>query len=300
MKENKQKVIIIAGVTGVGKTATGVFLSKKLGGEVISADSIQVYKGFDIGSAKVTKEEMQGVTHHLIDIKNPHEEYSAGEFARQAEEKVIDINNRGKIAIIVGGTGLYISSFLFPLSSNCERDEEFRLQMLNKSNQELYDMLLKIDPKSAESINIKQTDRIVRALEIYHLTGKKKSELTRDFSSKYDYLLLFLNRDRQEVYDVINKRVDKMFESGLIEEIKGILNQGVDKDAPAFKGIGYREVLGYLNGNLSFEECSELIKKNTRNYAKRQITYFKKLPNIEVVDYQDRELILQKVENFLK
>ena len=170
MKENKQKVIIIAGVTGVGKTATGVFLSKKLGGEVISADSIQVYKGFDIGSAKVTKEEMQGVTHHLIDIKNPHEEYSAGEFARQAEEKVIDINNRGKIAIIVGGTGLYISSFLFPLSSNCERDEEFRLQMLNKSNQELYDMLLKIDPKSAESINIKQTDRIVRALEIYHLT----------------------------------------------------------------------------------------------------------------------------------
>ncbi|MBQ9790874.1 MAG: tRNA (adenosine(37)-N6)-dimethylallyltransferase MiaA [Clostridia bacterium] len=304
-KQNKQKLIIITGPTSVGKTALGVCLAKKIDGEVISADSIQVYRGFDIGSAKVTSEEMQGVPHHLIDIKDPSEEYSAGDFAEHAKMKIEEINDKGKIPIVVGGTGLYISALLFPFDSDCTRDDEFRLKLEKIAEKDgsakLHEMLEEIDPESAKAIHPNQTVRIVRALEIFKLTGKKKSELERKTNqSVFDYLLIVLSRDRKEVYEGIEKRVEQMIKSGLVEEVKGLLSSGVSPNAPAMKGIGYKEILPHVLDGEPLETCVDLLKQHTRNYAKRQLTYFKKMDKAVFVEYNDVEKIQKKVKDFLR
>ncbi len=305
MKENKkQKLIIITGPTSVGKTALGVFLAKKYGGEVVSADSIQVYRGFDIGSAKVTESEMQGVTHHLIDIRDPSEEYSAGDFSIEASKAIEEISERGKIPIVVGGTGLYISALLFPFDSDCTRDDVFRAKLENIAGKEgkrkLHEMLEQIDPESASEIHPNQTVRIIRALEIFALTGKKKSQLSRSVQdSKYEYMLIVLDRDRNEIYDSINARVDKMFDMGLVEEVQNLLDAGIPRSAPAMKGIGYKEICQYIFGEISKEESKSLLKKHTRNYAKRQVTFFKKMQNVHFVNYKDYDTIQNMIKEFL-
>ena len=305
MKNQKQKIIIITGPTSVGKTALSVRLAKELDGEIISADSIQVYRGFDIGSAKVTKEEMEGVPHHLIDIMDPNIEYSAGDFAEQAKVKIQEISEKGKIPIIVGGTGLYITALLFPFDSDCKRDEVYRKDLEEIAEKygkrKLYEMLLEVDKESTKNIHENQQDRIIRALEIYHQTGKKKSELERDLkSSVYDYLLIVLDRDRSEVYNCIESRVDKMIESGLIEEVKALLDGGISPTAPAMKGIGYKEMLMFLLGEETKEKAIELLKQHTRNYAKRQLTFFKKINGANFVNYKDYEKIYSMIKDFLR
>lgn len=303
VKNNKPKIIIITGVTSVGKTSTSVKLARLVGGEIISADSIQVYKGFDIGSAKVTSEEMQNIPHHLIDFQNPMEEYSAGTFAEMADNKIQEIINRKNTPIIVGGTGLYISALLFPFDTIAKRNEKYRAslqQILLSENgkEKLYNMLNDIDNITAKSLNINQTDRIIRALEIYHETGIKKSELCRENKSKYDYLLIVLCRDRGEVYKAIDSRVDDMVKNGLIDEVKNLVKMGFH-DAPAMKGIGYKEILAFLDGKIDKDTAINLIKQRTRNYAKRQITFFKKMPNVKLVQYNNFDEIKKLTDKFL-
>lgn len=300
----KNKLIIITGPTGVGKTKLSIELAKKYNGEIISADSCQVYKGFDIGSAKISKSEMQGVKHYLIDNREPTEEYCAGDFAEDANNAIQEIYKKGKLPIIVGGTGLYINSLLYPLTSEAKRDEQYRNELYElvktKGKQKLFDLLQEVDPESAKTININQTDRIIRALEIFKLTGKRKSELVKSTDSKYDYLLIVLNRDRAEVYDMINNRVDNMIDVGLVDEVKSLLANNISEYAPAMKAIGYREIVAYLKNEIELKDAIEIIKQKSRNYAKRQLTYFKKMNNAKFIDYNDTSVIYNMIDEFLK
>jgi len=247
---------------------------------------------------------MQGVKHHLIDINEPSEEYSAGDFAKNASDAIEQISASFKIPIIVGGTGLYINSLLFPLSTEAKRDEKYRAELENivatQGKEKLYQMLENVDPDSAKVLNINQVDRIIRALEIFKQTGKKKSELIKTTKSKYDYLLLVLNRDRSEVYELINNRVDEMIKLGFVDEVKNLISHGVKEDDPAMKGIGYKEILSFIKGEMTLEESVELIKQKSRNYAKRQITYFKKMQGAQFVDYNDKNKIESLIHGFLK
>jgi len=300
---NKQKVVIITGTTAVGKTKLSIEIAKLFNGEIISADSCQVYKGFDIGTAKISEKDKQGVEHYLIDIQNPNDEYNAGEFARQASLAIKKINSKGKLPIIVGGTGLYINSLLYPFSIECGRDEEYRKQLENiastNGKEKLYEMLKMIDPDSAKVLHVNQIDRIIRALEIYHITGKTKSEQSIEVKSAYDYLLIVLERERSEVYNSINNRVDEMIKLGLVEEIYSLLNSGVSQGCPAMKSIGYKELLDYINGEIKLEEAIEIVKQKTRNYAKRQLTYFKKMKNAVFIDYNNKNEVILKIKEFL-
>jgi len=301
----KQKVIVIAGPTASGKSEMGVKLASALGGEVISADSVQVYRGADIGSAKITEREMAGIPHHLINIMGVNERFSAGEFARLANEKINEISARGHIPIIVGGTGLYISALLFPLSSGAPRDDALRNELYKineeKGSEALYRLLEEIDPKTAREVFASQTDRIVRAIEIYKTTGKKKSELTKTTTPNYDYIMFVLNEDREILYERINARVDKMVDDGLMSEVIGLIkNHNLNEKSPLLFGIGYREIFDCINEKISVDEAVDLIKQHSRNYAKRQLTWFKKVPNVINVSRFDYDEILSLCKTFLK
>lgn len=299
----KPKIVVIVGPTGVGKTALSISLAKKFGGEIVSADSIQIYKGLDIGSAKVTKEEMQGIKHYLIDIVEPTDTFNASDYSLAAKEAIEKILAKGKLPIVVGGTGMYVQSLLFNLSVPCGKDEEYREKLEKIAQKEgtiaLYNMLKEVDRETAEKLNQNHKDRIIRALEIYHLTKKKKSEFTQNTSSDYDYLLLCLTADREVVYERINLRVDKMLESGLVDEVKGLLKKNITIKNQCMQAIGYKETIKYLEGQYSYDEFVEKLKQNSRHYAKRQFTYFKKMPNIKYVEYDQKENIFKQVEEFL-
>ena len=299
----KPKIIIIAGPTAVGKTSISVKLAKELNGEIVSADSVQIYKGADIGSAKVTKEEMAGIPHHLLDFLDINRSYSAGDFVLDATKAIDEIIAKNKVPIIVGGTGLYINSLLFPLTSGRERDEDLRIKLLefkNKNgNRALWEELNKIDPESAKLIHYNQTDRILRAIEIYKTTGKKKSELTKSVESKYDYLYFVLNVDRDLLYSRINQRVDIMINDGLVNEVKGLIEKdGLNENSPLLNGIGYREIYDYLTGKTTLDEAINLVKQHSRNYAKRQLTWFKKAKGALFVE-PNFDNILAKSKEFI-
>lgn len=301
----KQKIIIIAGPTAVGKTAAGVMVARAFNGEVVSADSVQVYRGADIGSAKVTKTEMQGVPHHLIDICAPTDTFNAGEFAELAKQKIAEIAARGKVPIVVGGTGLYISSLLFPLTSSGAKDDELRAQLYDyaraNGNDALFEKLRAIDPETAQKLHPNQLDRIVRAIEIFKTTGVKKSSLARPYNSEYDYLLIVLTEEREALYNRINARVNKMFSAGLIDEGRGLVEKyELTKNNQIMQGIGYKEVYDYLTGKTDQNTCIDLIKQRSRNYAKRQLTWFKKMPNAVFVNASNRDEIIPLCEKFLK
>ena len=299
-----QKIIIIAGPTGVGKTALSIEVAKKYNGEVVSADSIQIYKGLDIGSAKVTKEEADGIVHHLIDIVSPESEYSVGDYAKDAEKAISEIAKKGKIPIVVGGTGMYITSLLFEPGVTCGKDEKYRKELEELGEKYgspyLHKMLEKVDPESAKLIHENHQTRIIRALEIFHVSGKKKSEQKSSVLPKYDYLLFGLTADREILYDRINKRVDKMLDSGLLSEVQGLINSGITDKNQCMQGIGYKETYNYLTGKTNKEEFITKLKQASRNYAKRQITYFKKVPGIVWKTYQEKDQIFEMIDSFLE
>ena len=279
----KEKVIVICGPTASGKTALSIELAKKINGEIISADSMQIYKDMDIGTAKPTKEEMQGIKHYLLDFVSPEERYSVAQYKQDAKAAIKEIIAKGKTPIIVGGTGLYIDSLIYEIEySDIKIDEDYRKQLEKiveeKGLDELYKMAMKIDPIAMEKISLNDKKRIMRVLEIYKSTGKTKTqqeEESRKNPVEYDYKVFAINWDREILYKRINKRVDLMIEQGLIDEVRNILKK-YDKFPTAMQGLGYKEVMDYINGIYTKEEMIEKIKMETRRYAKRQLTWFRK------------------------
>ena len=284
----KPIVYVIGGPTASGKSKLAVELAKKVNGEIISADSMQIYKEMNIGTAKVNKEEMQGVQHYLVDFVSPDERYSVSNFKKDAEKAIEEILEKGKTPIVVGGTGLYIDSLIYGIEfQNEEVDLEYR-EKLNKIADEkglesLYKKAQEIDPEAMKKISINDRKRIIRVLEIYHKTGKTKTEQelqSRKNEVKYEYKVFAITMDREKLYERIEKRVDSMIEQGLIEEVKQILNK-YHTFPTAMQGLGYKEVVEYLEGSCTKEEMIEKIKKETRHYAKRQLTWFRK--NKEII-----------------
>lgn len=289
MSNKKQiKVIAIVGATASGKTAYSIELAKKINGEIISADSRLVYKGFDIGTAKPTKQERQGIPHHLIDIVEPEFDYSAGLFQKQAREVILEINSRGNVPIIVGGTGLYIDILLknFDLPQ-IPPNKDFRKNLANTDIHYLFELLKNKDSEAAESIDSNDRKKIIRALEIIATTGKPLKQSRGIQQQEFDIQWIGRNFDRITLYNRINSRVDTMFEQGLLDETKNLLEKH-GKIPNLINTIGYREVIGYIDNKYSLDEAKELLKKNTRNYAKRQLTWFRKNTNIEWNIYPDK------------
>lgn len=291
------KVIVITGPTATGKTALSVRLSKDIGGEVISADSIQIYKKLDIGSAKPSVEEREGVPHHLMDIVPADGAYSVADYVQDAKKTIDDILLRGKIPVIVGGTGLYISSLVDNVEfSDSDIDMSVRCRLQEELSQigpeEMHARLKAIDPESAEAIHPNNTKRVIRALEIYETTGKTRTEYEKESklnASPYDFCLIALTCERELLYERINKRVDIMIEQGLFDEVKGLLAEGIPTDCQSMQGIGYKEAVMAVSGEITEDESIELIKKNSRNYAKRQLTWFRR-GNYAWFDCLDEEL----------
>ncbi len=307
----KPKVIVIAGPTASGKTSLGIKLAKRINGEIISADSMQIYIDMTIGTAKPSLEEMQGIPHYLIGFISPDERYSVANFKNDAEKKISQIIEKGKVPIIVGGTGLYIDSLVLGIEyPEIEYDEKYRNELMKKAESaeglnKLYEEAKTIDPNAIEKISNNDKKRIVRILEVYHVTGKTKTELeleSRKNGIKYDYKVFAIGMDREKLYDRINRRVDMMIENGLVEEVKNVINK-YNKFPTAMQGLGYKEVVEYLNGEFTKEEMIDIIKQETRRYAKRQLTWFRKNKEIVWLDgleSQDKniEIILSKVSDF--
>ena len=279
----KPEVYVIGGPTASGKSKLAVELAKKINGEIISADSMQIYKEMNIGTAKITKEEMQGIKHYLIDIVSPNERYSVSNFKNDAELAIEKILKKGKTPIIVGGTGLYIDSLIYGIEFQDEEiDTEYREKLNkiaeNEGLEKLYNQAKEIDPEAMKKISINDKKRIIRVLEIYHKTGKTKTEQeieSRKRELKYNFKVFAIDMDREKLYSRIEKRVDMMVDEGLIDEVKGILEK-YNQFPTAMQGLGYKETIEYLQNKISKEEMIEKIKKETRHYAKRQLTWFRK------------------------
>ena len=285
-------LVILVGPTAVGKTAASIGLAKALNGEIISGDSMQIFKGLDIGTAKISQSEMDGVVHHLIDIKEPWESFSAAEFKRLADEAIADIHSRGKLPIIVGGTGFYINSVLYEYHfGEAETDEAYRAQLQQyleqHGNDALWQLLLEKDPASAGRLHSNDTKRVMRALEVLHVTGIPASERQNTVdrqTMRYDAVYIALNLPREILYQRINHRVEQMMAEGLEQEVRNALAQGVPQDALSMTSLGYRQMIQYFNGEISLERAVELIQRDTRHFAKRQLTWFRHDPNIQWVD----------------
>ncbi len=286
--QNKPKVIAIVGATASGKTVYSIELAKKINGEIISADSRLVYKGFDIGTAKPTLEEQDGVPHHMIDIVEPEFEYSAGLYKQQAQKHIQEITNRGNVPIITGGTGLYIDILLKNYSlPQIEADKNLRNELKNLASAELYDKLLKLDTEAAALIDSNDRKKIIRAIEIIKTSGKPLNKTRSIQDSEYEVEWIGKNFDRQTLYTRIDKRVEIMIDSGLVNETKNLLNKH-GRIPNLINTIGYREILGYIDNKYTLDEAKELLKKNTRNYAKRQLTWFRKNENIKWDIYPEK------------
>ena len=282
---DRKPLIILAGPTAVGKTSLSIRLAKETGGEIISADSMQVYRHMDIGSAKITKEEMEGVPHYLVDMLEPEEEFNVVRFQQMAKEAAERIWEKGKIPLVVGGTGFYIQALLYDIDfTENDGDESYRRQLEQKASDEegaseLYEMLKTVDPKAAQEIHPRNIKRIVRALEFYHQTGKKISEhneTQRQKMSPYNYAYFVLTDERGRLYERIDRRVDLMMEQGLLDEVRYLKERGVRKDSTAIQGLGYKELYAYLDGEYPLDEAVRIIKRDTRHFAKRQLTWFKR------------------------
>ena len=277
-------LLIITGPTAVGKTALSIQAAKALNGEVVSADSMQVYRHMDIGSAKVTKEEMDGVPHHLIDVLDPWEPFNVAVFQKLAKEAVEDILSRGRLPIVAGGTGFYIQALLYDIDfQKTEEDGAIRrsLERLGeeKGSEYLHAMLQEIDPESAAAIHANNRKRVIRAIEYFRLTGEKISlhnEEERKKSSPYDFLYYVVTMDRAALYERIDRRVDQMMERGLVEEVRRLKAMGCTRDMVSMQGLGYKEILDYLDGVCTLEEAVYVMKRDTRHFAKRQLTWFRR------------------------
>ncbi len=296
----KTQVLFILGPTAVGKTAVSVEIAKLFDGEIISCDSVQIFRGLDIGSAKVMEEEKQGIPHHLIDIKEPTETFTSFQFVEEMKKKITEITSRGKLPIVVGGTSLYVKSLILNYNfGGVGVDEEFR-DKLNKLLEEkglesLYERLSSEDKTLAENIDRHNPQRVIRALEISHFKGEKKTS-----ESEIDALVFALTLDRKTLYERINKRVDIMLKNGLIEEVKSLKDAGVTRDCQSMKAIGYKEVYAYLDGEISYDEMAELIKKHSRNYAKRQLTFLRGMDNVNYIDVENLNDAIKEISKKVK
>ncbi len=307
----KRPLVILTGPTAVGKTALSVSLAKDIGGEIISADSMQVYRHMNIGSAKVTREEMEGVPHHLIDVLEPTEEFNVVLFQQMARQAAAEILERGHIPILVGGTGFYIQALLYDIDFT-ENDEDTALrrsleEIAEREGAEvLYEKLRAVDPESCESIHAHNIKRVIRAIEFYEKTGKKISDHNREQrqnSACYQAAYFVLNDDRDSIYRRIDARVDLMMEKGLVEEVRALQAMGCHKGMVSMQGLGYKEILSYLEGEISLEEAVYLIKRDTRHFAKRQLTWFRREKEViwiekNVFDH-DGQKIRQTMQDFL-
>lgn len=277
--------LVVCGPTGSGKTKLSIDLAKAFDGEIISADSVAIYKGLNIGSAKPTEKERSEVVHHMIDVVSPTEEFSVAEYKELSRKILSDVIKRGKTPVICGGTGYYIDALLYDFSyGNCPKNEKFRLKCEKIIEEQgvlsLHERLRSVDKETADILHPNDVMRIVRALEIYETTGKKKSEITDKKTPVVPFFAFSYDYEREVLYERIEKRVDKMFTDGLIDEVNGLLDSGVTADMQSMQAIGYKEVVSGLNEKLSEEQIKETVKRNTRRYAKRQITWFKKTDNL--------------------
>lgn len=298
---DKKKVIVICGPTASGKTSLGIQIAKLVNGEIISADSMQIYKDMDIGSAKPTIEERAQAVHHLVDFVDPDRRYSVADFKKDAESKIKEILEKNKVPIIVGGTGLYVNSLIYNIHYNeVETDLEYRKMLESIDVKDLYKMAEGIDSEALNKIASTDRKRISRILEIYHSTGKTKTELEKEsrHEPEYDYKIFVLNMDRQKLYDRINLRVDLMIKNGLVDEVKRMLEK-YSEFPTAMQGLGYKEIVDYLNGNCSLDEAIEKIKLETRRYAKRQLTWFRSYDDatwIESGNPENTDIILNSLK----
>lgn len=291
---NQKPMIILTGPTAGGKSALSVELAKKINGAVISADSMQVYRHMDIGSAKIMPEEMQGITHYMIDELEPDEEFHVVRFTTMAKEYLKEIYAAGKIPIIAGGTGFYIQALLYDIDFTEQQcDEAYRRQLEEQAKEHgagyLHEMLRKVDPASAEAIHANNVKRVIRALEFYHLSGQKISEhneTERQKQSPYNFAYFVLNDERAKLYERIDKRVDAMIEAGLVNEVQKLKDMGCSREMVSMQGLGYKEILAYLDGEYTLEEAVYIIKRETRHFAKRQLTWFKRERDVIWLDKQ--------------
>lgn len=308
----KRPLVILTGPTAVGKTALSVKLAKAIGGEIISADSMQVYRYLDIGSAKVTPEEMEGVPHHLIDVLDPKEEFNVAVFQKLAKQAMEDIYARGRIPVIVGGTGFYIQALLYDIDfAETKEDPVYRKQLEEQAAKEgaeaLHARLRQVDPESAAAIHANNVKRVIRALEYYQQTGEKISvhnERERQKESPYQFLYYVLNTNRDELYQRIDRRVDVMLEQGLLDEVKRLKEMGCTRELVSMQGLGYKELLAYLDGECSLEEAVFILKRDTRHFAKRQLTWFRREREVRWLNLpdfgQDRERVLEHIVEEIK
>lgn len=300
--DSKQKLLVIIGPTAVGKTKLSIEMAKRYNGEIISGDSMQIYRGMDIGTAKIKVEEMEGIPHHLIDIKEPDENFSVAEFQQLVRTKIAEITAKGKLPIIAGGTGLYIQSVIYDYQfSEAPADEAFRLQLEEKAkeigNEALHLELTKIDPESANQIHPNNVRRVIRALEIYHCTGKIMSDYQNNQQPDllYETALIGLTMEREKLYERINARVEIMLSEGLLEEVSMLHKQGL-RDCQSIQAIGYKEIYDYLDGKVSFDDAVESLKQNSRRYAKRQLTWFRNKMAVKWFDMTDVADLSKKIK----
>ena len=304
----KKPLVIISGATGVGKTELSISLAKLIGGEIISADSMQVYKGFDIGTAKITEQEMKGIPHHLIDILEPDRQFNIYEFKKYTLEAINKIISNGHVPIIVGGTGFYIQSVIYDVRFEDEdTDKSYRCELeelaARNGAEFLHEMLEKVDPEAAAEIHPNNVKRVIRALEYYHENGEKISVHNKregERTSPYNFAYFVLNRDRSVIYRRINERVDKMVEMGLIGEVKTLLESGISPKWQSMQGIGYKEIVPFIYGQTTREEAVELIKQNTRHFAKRQNTWFKREKDAIWMNYEDYDSTDSMIDKILE
>lgn len=296
---NKPKIIIICGPTASGKTDLAVELAKLLNTEVISADSMYIYKGLDVGTAKPNTSEMQGIKHHLIDIVEATENFTVSDYKEKAEPIISKLISENKIPIICGGTGFYINSILYDLSygngtCNQEIREKYKSQAQEFGNEYVYNLLREVDLPTAEKLHPNDLKRVIRALEIYE-NGTKKSDIQDDLTSKYDFNAFIINHDREVLYERINKRVNLMVKNGLVEEVKRLIDSGLTNSNQCMQAIGYKEFFDYFEGVCNLEETLEKIKLNSRHYAKRQITFFKRFSNLIYLHPNNAKILAQSI-----
>jgi tRNA dimethylallyltransferase len=305
MPKNKPKIVIVAGPTASGKTEIGIKLAERFGGEIVSADSVQVYRGMDIGSAKPTAAERARAVHHMIDIRDPDEDFSAGDYVREARKCIDKIIGRERVPIIVGGTGLYIRCLIGGMLDSSKAETQLRLRLLEEEEKErgaLSKRLVEIDPETARHIPAGNIYRIVRALEVFELTGRKMSDLQEEHAFQdrpYDYIFFGLAPARSRLYEQIDQRVENMIKSGLVEEVARLQELGYAADLKSMSSLGYRHIGMALAGSMDVDEAIRLMKRDTRRYAKRQLTWFRSEPDIVWCDPDEIKRIQLMVDDFL-
>ena len=310
-ESEKKPLIVLTGPTAVGKTNLSIRLAKKIGGEIISADSMQIYKKMNIGTAKISPEEMAGVPHYLVDELDPGEEFNVVAFQQMAKKAMKQIYENGHIPIVVGGTGFYIQALLYDVDfSEHETEEKYRQELValeqEKGREYLYEMLKQADPEYAAIVHSNNVKRVIRAMEYYHETGRKLSEHNaqqRENSSPYQFVYLVLNDEREILYDRIDRRVDQMMEAGLLQEVEALVKEGYERTLVSMQGLGYKEFFDYFDGKCTLEETVDIIKRDTRRFAKRQLTWFRREKEVcwmNKQDYPDGDALFHEILKILK